>query len=633
MKKIIFLSTIISMMIFTSCDYLSNFEDLEELTANKETTTYEYTIVDSDFTTMANALNANKNSADSILATALGAAKMFSNQIPASEIIPYLLKSKFYGANKNSAAKISYKFRNGTMGYYSLSTADYFAIWNIENIKALTNQKSATVNLPNILSTRFNTAKEGDIKVVEYQFSDSEPTNQTSEVIAYSEDFESYNAGSGIAVPTTSFKVNKDTKGTIFWQNRLFNNNKYAQVSANNSGSENEVWLITPQVNLSSATDNAAFTFDVNVGYYNANCLTVLVSENFDGTETGIVTANWVDVTSSFIIPQTPASGYGTLATAGTMNFATYAGKKVYIAFKYTGNGNANNPPLQTTTFQIDNIKVSYNAVTTTVPASTTKFAYYKYEAGLWTNYSTKTFYQLIPEDYTEIGLSTLSLTNASNYIPTLLKQKYPYAQNGATRIVVFKTSNTQNNADEYILKNGEWEPVSLIETKTDQFVFSGWDEAGWVFDPTIRVTMKKGTANTDDYMLVVNYVKEKYGQETPALLGYYNSNLQTEYYYGFAAFYGNISLRVSDRLKDPTFAALTTDEEKAAYLKSRTEEGLAIYLSLKFPETPLNISGIDINCFVITAIYDGVTTSSYEYKFKRVNTDLKWEYVEHRKL
>lgn len=621
------------MMILSSCDYMSNFDNLEELTANNETTTYEYTIVDSDFTTMVNALNAKKNNADSALASALSAAKMFSNQTPASEIIPYLLKTKYYGANKNSAAKISYKFKNGTLGYYPLTASDYFSVWNIVNINALTNQKSAAANIPNILSEKYSTAKEGDIKIVEYQFSETEPTELTTEITAFSEDFESYPSGSGVAVPTTMFTVNKDTKGTIFWQNRLFNNNKYAQVSANNSGSENEVWLITPQVNLSSATDNAAFTFDVNVGYFNSNCLTVLVAEDFDGTEIGLSTANWVDVTSSFTIPQEPASGYGSFTTAGVMNFAAYAGKKVHIAFKYNGNGNATNPPLKTTTFQIDNIKISYNTVTNSVPATTTKFAYYKYEAGLWSNYSTKTFYQLINADYTEMGVSTLSLANAPNYIPTLLKQKYPYAQNGSTKIVVFKTSNTTNNADEYILKNGVWEPVSLIETKTDQFVFSGWDEAGWVFDPTIRVTMKKGTANTDDYMLVVNYVKEKYGQETPALLGYYNSNLQTEYYYGFAAFYGNISLRVSDRLKDPTFAALTTDEEKAAYLKSRTEEGLAIYLSLKFPETPLNISGIDINCFVITAIYDGVTTSSYEYKFKRVNTDLKWEYVEHRKL
>lgn len=631
MKKKIFLTTIIAALFFSSCDYMKNFENLDELTQSTEVKTYEYKITDSDFSTIASALKANKIAGDSVMANLLSSNKVFSVNAPASVAIPYLLKTKYIGANKGSAAKITYNYKAGTMGYYALSASDYLSVWGIANVKALTPQKSPATIIPNLLSTKYPKAIEGDIKVVEYEYSATEPTSSEVEVISFADDFEAYTAGSGVAVPTTSYVINKDVKGAIVWQCRTFNSNKYAQVTSNNSGAENVAWLITNKIDL-SATNKATFKFDVTVGYYNADCLTVLVSENYNGTEAGISTATWTDITSNFTLPQTPASGYGTLATAGNMNFAAYTGKKVYVAFKYSGNGNATNPPLKTTTYQIDNIKIAYNTIATAAPTTETRFAYYKFENGAW-SLVTKSYYQLTAEDYTNMGVSSLSATTAPNYIPALLKIKYPYAQEGNTKVVVFKASATANNADEYILKSGVWSPVSLVETKTEQFVFSGWNVSGWVFDPTIRVTMKKGTANTDDYMLVVNYVKEHQGQTTPALLGYYGTSLQSEYYYGFAAYYGNISLRESDRLKDPSYATLTTAEEKEAYMTQRTQEGLALYLTLKYPDAQPQVSGIDVYCYVTTAIYDGVTTTNYVYKYQRVNTELKWEYIEREKL
>ncbi len=632
MKKTIFYITILFTLILTSCNYMDNFENLEKLSQSTEVETYEYTIVDGDFSTIATALKAKKTTADSALAKLLTDNKMFSISAPASIAIPYLLKTKYIGANKGSAVKISYKYKAGTAGYYTLSTADYLNVWSIENIKALTPLKSPNSVIQPLLAAKYPSAIEGDIKIVEYEYSATEPVSSTVEVVSFTDDFETYTAGSGIAVPITSYVVNKDIKGTIFWQCRLFNNNKYGQVSANNSGAENEAWLITNKIDLSGAIDNASFKFDINIGFYNADCLSVLVSENYDGTEAGIKNATWTDVSSNFTIPQIPTSGYGVLAPAGTMNFTAYAGKKVYIAFKYSGNGNAVLPPLKTTTIQLDNIKVSYTKIATAAPATETKFAYYKFENGSW-SLITKTYYQVTLDDYTSMGVSSLSVATAPNFIPTLLKNKFPYAQEGNSKVVAFKTSSTAKTADEYIFKGGFWMPLSLIETKTEQFVFSGWDVSGWVFDPTIRVSMKKGTASTDDYMLVVNYVKEKFGQETPALLGFFNTSLQTEYYYGFAAFYGNISWRPSDRSKDPTYAALTTNEAKDAYLKLRTEEGLAVYLSLKLPNVPIQVSGIDVYCYVTTAIYDGVTTSNFIYKYKRVDTELKWKYIESTKM
>ncbi|HON02897.1 MAG TPA: choice-of-anchor J domain-containing protein, partial [Paludibacteraceae bacterium] len=451
----------------------------------------------------------------------------------------------------------------------------------------------------------------------------------------FKEDFESYEAGSGKTIPASAgnfFILNKDFLGTRTWECRIFSNNKYAQVTSNASNTENQVWLITKQIDLTDA-NVPSLTFDVNVGYYNADCLSILISENFDGTEAGVASATWTDVTSSFTLPQTPTSGYGTLASAGTLELSAFKGKKINVAFKYTGDGRTDANPKKTTTYQVDNVVVSDTKTVSTVSDPKTQFSYYIYQNGQW-NFVNASFYQLAEEDYTSMGVTTLNATTAPNYLPILLKIKFPFAQEGATKVVVYKTSATKNAADEYIYKSGVWSPISLIETRTEQFVFAGWENGGWIFDPTLRVTMKKGTNPTDDYMLVVNYVRDTYGAQTPSLLGYYGTSLQSEYYYGFAAYYGNISWRESDRAKDPTYAALTTAEEKQNYLVERTKEGLAVYLSLKFPDAQPKVSGVDLYCYVTTAIYNGVTTTNYIYKYQRVDGEpFGWKYIESNPL
>ena len=63
------------------------------------------------------------------------------------------------------------------------------------------------------------------------------------------------------------------------------------------------------------------------MGYWNADCLSVLISTDFDGKD--VSKAKWTDITSSFDIPQEPSKGYGTLALAGTFNLTDYVGKNV----------------------------------------------------------------------------------------------------------------------------------------------------------------------------------------------------------------------------------------------------------------------------------------------------------------
>ena len=220
------------------------------------------------------------------------------------------------------------------------------------------------------------------------------------------------------------------------------------------------------------------------------------------------------------------------------------------------------------------------------------------------------------------------SVMSVMTYLNQYLKIKCAFAQTNDVKVVSYNyyDSNKTTKKQYRILK---FDGQNWVGT-SGQYLNNG---IKWVFDPTLYVTMKKGLNATDDYMLVVNYVKDHQAVTTPSLLGYYGTTLEYEYYYGFLAYYGEISYLESDRLKDPDYAKLTTAADKAAYLKQRTEEGLAVYLSLKFPDAQPQVGGIDLYCNVTTQIYTG-TATYYQYKYQRIdNNGFKWKYISSVKL
>ena len=168
-------------------------------------------------------------------------------------------------------------------------------------------------------------------------------------MVIYEEDFENVaNEAALDALNWTNINVNG---GSNRWQVRTYNNNKYMQVGAYNSG-ENplEAWLVTPAINLDSSTDEA-LTFDVNVGYHNGNPVTVYASSDYTGD---VTTATWEQI-GNVELPTGPTSGYGSFGSAGKVNISCLSGD-VHIAFKYAGADGG-----ITTTFQIDNVKITGN--------------------------------------------------------------------------------------------------------------------------------------------------------------------------------------------------------------------------------------------------------------------------------
>ena len=166
---------------------------------------------------------------------------------------------------------------------------------------------------------------------------------------SFTENFESYPANSAAPYFNTFPKyLNYAYLGNRYWEIRSFSSNKYLQLSANAGTGSYHTYFMVP-VDFTAAN---SFSFFVNVGYYTGNALKVYTTNNYT-PNSDISTATLTEITSSFTIPTTPTSAYGTLASAGAYNFPTSLTGNGFIVFKYEG---AN--PGVTTTIQLDNIVV-----------------------------------------------------------------------------------------------------------------------------------------------------------------------------------------------------------------------------------------------------------------------------------
>ncbi len=326
----------------TSCDYNSQFEGYEDMAKPSDVRTIEYTMTEADYAEI-DALSGNYFSADAT----------------AADNAPSLIASLWSTVDNGSSVKLTYNYQESQPEYladlasasdYKVSGADYSSVWGDVAATYFTPEKPFAASAYKILGAALPDATEGDIVVVEYNYSAVEPSvggAGTSAVTELFEDF-GYINESGAATSISGW-INYAESGSSMWTDKVYSDNGYTQCSAYGASSDAITWLVTPQIDLSAATA-PSFSFDTCLGYANGAKLQVLVSEDFNGSEESCASATWEDITANFAF-ETPASGYGKLSPAGVMDMSAYVGKKIYVAFKYIGDAS------HTTTFQLDNVE------------------------------------------------------------------------------------------------------------------------------------------------------------------------------------------------------------------------------------------------------------------------------------
>lgn len=641
MKKIFLLLSLSTLFMYSCQDVNDEFDWLDDLTTPQNVKAYEYTIADADYATIASAAKGTENEK---AANLLQTAKIFSDAAPADILVPYLLTKKYFTADIGSTAKITYQFQAGKdevsggltstkeNPFYRLDKSDYKLAWGTPYATALTPSKSPEAQLPVLLANKFeqdNSLPTGTYRAIEYDYSQEEPID-TDQRNMYNQIFDNLglNANANVAIDGW---LNVDLAGERAWQIKEYKGNYYAQASSNGSKEKNENWLILP-VDLEEAKD-PFLAFDVTAGYYNAPCLSIKVSENFDGKKDNIKTAKWEDISKDFDLPTGPSSGYGKLSPAGKGDLNTYKGKQIYIAFVYNGDDTSEDKKEKsTTTFQIDNIEIIDNTPWKEVAEKDVKYAAYYKKSGAkgdWVQADPSNLIVLQTEDYEFLGLNENVIKAAqSDLISVYLSEKYSTTISGE-KVVLYKNAMNSFNAERVkCLGYRQWEIQNLIETKTEQFAMS---TKGWVFDPTIMVNFNN---NAEAFQEVVDYVAKNEALTDPKVL---DSRGNAEYYYGFSAYYKNVSYGESYRENDSTYPNDKSKEDKVKFMDERTIQGLIIYLKSVYPNTLPEVNGIEqfaklSNIIIYSNPLSDIKEEEFTYEFQCIGKD-EWKFIQRTSL
>lgn len=165
------------------------------------------------------------------------------------------------------------------------------------------------------------------------------------------EDYEDFYSGD--IINSTGW-INTNLQGSRVWEAAYYSYNSYAEFSSYYSYDDpnDEVWLITPKMNLSDTEYSKIFTFSCKTRYSSGAELNVLISTDFDGKIENITSANWTELDANFPTSDNSWVNSGLIDLVDYLEF-----DNVHIAFQYIGS-KANGT---TTTYQLDNIKIYEN--------------------------------------------------------------------------------------------------------------------------------------------------------------------------------------------------------------------------------------------------------------------------------
>ena len=538
-----------------------------------------------------------------------------TEKITGATYIPAFLLDKYYTADKGSSAKITYKYKEAmssllseyaSVKYLKPTDAEYKLVYGEDAFAPYLNEKTEG-QISKILNEKFKDAEKGTAVFVDYKLGEGQLENplmwQNFEAVATGE----LKSLDGWFISST---------GGTQWKVTSYDDNQYVQYSANGTKGACVGWMVTPAISVAAGD---YLGFDVTVGYYNASCLSVLISENFDGKN--VDAASWTDVTSDFNIPTKPTSGYGTFASAGKVSLSAYAGKKVYVAFKYVGDG-ANK---KTTTYQIDNIMVG-----TSIPAnslSTPAYAVKVYDGKSWKDKNNSVYVPTFA-DYGDMGQSKRYFTSevpAVNYLPAYLSKMVAYPVDGDARVVVYRYYNgtaLKIYSDEYTYsaEKARWELNTRIVDKTEQFVLS---DGKWNFDPSTVITLKAEKGNAESaafYQAITDWVKENH----PEYVTSYGNN---DYYYGGSAYNNNFDFRPSAwKAQSASAYGSMSDADLTKLMFERLPEAFIPGLKAIYGSADV-VEGVDVFYTINFAIYDGSSTTQYTIKYKVIGKG-QFEYV-----
>lgn len=629
------IGSLLAVILLAGCDYNErNFEGLQEGDKPTDVKSIDYTLTDADYAAVASNKTNLKiaravSKEDSIALVNLKTTLQFTATITPDKYLPAFLAEKYFTASATSVARVTFNYQGGTSELLKPYTAipyiglekneDYTPIYGEGFYAPYLNATSVLTIGTNLLTPKYPNAKSGDLAMVGYNYNaNAVPQQMETPVVNY--DFNTLPKGDITSISGWYLKAPSAKPWTV----GVYNGNSYLQYSAFGAKEACEAWMVTPNVIIEGTDKNLGF--DITIGNWNADCLSILISTDFVGDD--VTKATWDDITSAFA--PTPADkpdkGYGK-PVATKFALTAYAGKKIRVAFKYIGDDTNN----KTTTYQIDNVVVGKDipkAVTTTP-----QFKLFSYDSKLkWIEYVNKVgnvAYCPTFADYTTMGQPGTNMyfsttVRPENYMPEYLSRQINYPQDGNTVAVIYrfyhldKKMDAQAKAYTYSSESGKWE----VGTETRQYAFDG---TVWVYDPSLTITLKTDRgdkATSAFYQAITDWVKVNKGAE------YVTSFGNNDYYYGGSAYNNNFDFRTSAwKGQNASVYGKMSDDELKALMKERLLEAFIPGLESQYPKAAPS-DGVNVIYTIKFSIYDGTTTKPWSIAYK-VTALGKFAYVE----
>jgi len=383
MKNIYYLVSLAILTLFTSCDYNgTNFPGFDQAAAPKNLATYNYTLIDADYTTISKAaLKIAVNKTDSTNATSIGTNKFFVGTTPPGTLIPLLLNSKYIYADEKSVAQVTYNYSlpYDTMtivaaNKYSLVTpTDYAAMGTATGQPGKSNYFSSSID-PNLYIpvwlklTKYPFSKTGDVKLIRYKYYvSSTVTNIIADVFVFDGNNWAKYKTTNPVTKTFVYKGGKwldiliykglttgfgdftpySVKGAQVWTwDPVYTCAKISGYLVTNL--DNEDWLISPVIDLTTRA-SAKLTFYHTGKYFGTTSseATLWISQNY--TSGDPTAATWTQLTIPNYMPN---SDY-VFINSGIVDLKNYIGKKITLGFKYLSS------PTAAGTWEIQNVTLT----------------------------------------------------------------------------------------------------------------------------------------------------------------------------------------------------------------------------------------------------------------------------------
>lgn len=654
--KLLYSALIASCLVaLSSCDPNDWNDKLDGFDGDKGITNKQmiaYTFTDADYTNLA-ANSANIKQAGDTLSKelkAVGTQHYFTDKITARDYIPNFLSDSdfaYFTLSDGSSINITYRVAGnvpeevtnfGAASEYTVTETDYQDAWGSEEdyIEAFSPIVSAQKHIPSILSVEYSDAKKGDMVIVNYKQTETEPSfggsgNDPAPGYEMTSALGSVAVGSNVtvkglvtAICARGFILTDNSGSILVYYASGFDATAYkvgdqvdvtGEVSAYNKG-----FQITGTTASITVTGNQAYSYPSAKVLDGKACDALLgITDNqlavfaqFTGKVT--ISGNFYNFTIDGA-----ETAIGSLYQATDEQKALFENEKTYTVTGYftsIASGKfVNFVPTAAVEAKATKSRRALRAATAVTSNSVS--AVYAFDGNNWKANTSINLLQAA--DYTAMGMKYFNLEKPDEYLLTYLKVNFPYAKAGDTKLVAYKyyaSSKTSLVCDQYTFNGSLWQKTNGVTEESAQFVRTN---GKWMYDPNVEITLPGGKGveiSTKYYQACVDWVYEHIDKPLGSTglkdgnfyISKYGNN---EYYCGTSAYQGNVDLRPAKAKEQyPAGYEGMTDEQIETLMMDRfCKEVLPGALATLHADAA-PVAGLEVVYTINFAVYNNATTN-----------------------